>query len=314
MNPNNLLSYKHFRSGAAWIILFIGIGLYYLGYFQVENDSIWKEIIIKIADVLVIGVLLGYLSNAAQFLGVFKQDLQDIVYGKEFLKKRNDISTLWETVSKQLFKEKFPAISKDLLSAIKESYLPLNEVSYYNDYNVIIELSWADDAHEFIIAKDTVNFDLITESPNKFELPLSSWINIDGLNSDEYYIKIVEYTINGEQITNSQEKSEVDSKHQIYKHKCTIELSGHTKYEITQRQERRYMLAKDFHISFRAKHIINKLNVQLRYPDDINVDFLCRGTIKDFKDVNSSNGYIEKQYKGIILPRQGYVFVLNKKR
>ena len=81
----NLLSYNFFRTGVAWIILIVGIGLYAYGYFGINQDSIWKEIVIKIADVLVIGVILGYLSNAAQFLGVFKSDLQDIIYGKEFI-------------------------------------------------------------------------------------------------------------------------------------------------------------------------------------------------------------------------------------
>lgn len=108
----NLLSYNFFRTGVAWIILIVGIGLYAYGYFGINQDSIWKEIVIKIADVLVIGVILGYLSNAAQFLGVFKSDLQDIIYGKEFIKQRKDLDPLWDTLSKQLFKNKFPAIHK----------------------------------------------------------------------------------------------------------------------------------------------------------------------------------------------------------
>ena len=87
----DLLSYKHFRSGSAWIILILGILFYCFGYFYIDSTSCWREVVIKIADVLVIGVILGYLSNAAQFLGIFKQDLQDIIYGKDFVKKRKDL-------------------------------------------------------------------------------------------------------------------------------------------------------------------------------------------------------------------------------
>lgn len=78
MGKDSLLSYNRFRESSAWIILILGMLLYYISYFHIEQPSVWKEILIKIGDVLVIGVILGYLSNAAQFLGIFKQDLQDI--------------------------------------------------------------------------------------------------------------------------------------------------------------------------------------------------------------------------------------------
>lgn len=84
MGKNSLLSYNNFRSGSAWFFGIIGVVLYYAAYFYIDKDSIWREIAIKAGDVLIIGVLLGYLSNAAQFLGIFKQDLQDIIYGKDF--------------------------------------------------------------------------------------------------------------------------------------------------------------------------------------------------------------------------------------
>ena len=173
---DNLLSYNKFRSGSAWIILITGIALYAIGYFVCIEGSIYKEIVIKIADVLVIGVILGYLSNAAQFLGVFKKDLEDIVYGKEFIKKRNDLPVLWDTLSRQMIKEKFPAISKDLLAVIKDYYLPVESPIYYNDYHIIEEISWADQNKKFVKVEETINFEIITESENKFDLPMSTWL------------------------------------------------------------------------------------------------------------------------------------------
>lgn len=96
---NDLLSYNKFRAGSAWLIFLLGVGLYGLGYFLCPSETVWKEIVLKIADVLVIGVLIGYLSNAAQFLGVFKTDLENIVYGKKFMASRNDLPQLWENLS-----------------------------------------------------------------------------------------------------------------------------------------------------------------------------------------------------------------------
>ena len=194
---DNLLSYNKFRSGSAWIILIIGIGFYTIGYCVCAEQTIYKEIVIKIADVLVIGVILGYLSNAAQFLGVFKKDLEDIVYGKEFIKKRNDLPVLWETLSKQMIKEKFPAISKDLLAVIKDYYLPVESPIYYNDYHIIEELSWADQNKKFVKVEETINFEIITESENKFDLPMSTWLDVEGLEKGQYSVLIKEFLVNG---------------------------------------------------------------------------------------------------------------------
>ncbi|RGX92155.1 hypothetical protein DXA58_20875 [Bacteroides uniformis] len=107
MGKDSLLSYNRFRESSAWIILILGMLLYYISYFHIEQPSVWKEILIKIGDVLVIGVILGYLSNAAQFLGIFKQDLQDIVYGKEFLAKRNDIDSFGRQLLKFFLNQNF---------------------------------------------------------------------------------------------------------------------------------------------------------------------------------------------------------------
>ena len=73
-----------------------------------------------------------------------------------------------------------------------------------------------------------------------------------------------------------------------------------------------YNINEDYYIGFRAKYIVNRLRVCLDYPDDIDVIFTCRGTQLDFEDVNNSKRRIEKKYKGIILPRQGYIFALQK--
>ena len=204
---NNLLSYNKFRSGAAWIILLVGVGMYAYGYFGCDAGTPWKEIVIKVADVLVIGVILGYLSNAAQFLGVFKKDLEDIVYGKEFIKRRNDLPVLWDAISKQMIKEKFPAISKELLSVIKDNYLPTDSPIYYNDYHIIQEVAWADEQKKFVKVTETINFEIITENECQFELPMSTWLDVEGLEKGQYSVEIKEFLVNG-----SEAKTDISEK------------------------------------------------------------------------------------------------------
>ena len=95
-------------------------------------------------------------------------------------------------------------------------------------------------------------------------------------------------------------------------HEQKVRLKGSTKYEIHYVREKTYNINEDYYIGFRAKYIVNKLRVCLDYPDDIDAIFTCRGTQLDFEDVKNSKRRIEKKYKSIILPRQGYIFALRK--
>lgn len=304
---HNVLSYKYFRSGSAWIFFILGIILYYIGYFQIDPQSVWKEIFIKIGDVFVIGVILGYLSNAAQFLGIFKQDLQDIIYGKEFLMQRKVLTPLWETVSKQMFKNKFPSIHKELLRTIK-GYFPENEVSFYNDYESHITIEWVDSFKGIVRVTDSISFELIADSTHKFEYPFKTWTRVK--ENSIYQNKFTELTVNGVEPSILGNREYQDNG--AICHEQKVLLKGATKYEIRYKREKIYNINEDYYIGFRAKYIVNRLRVCLDYPDDIDVIFTCRGTQLDFEDVNNSKRRIEKKYKGIILPRQGYIFALQK--
>lgn len=302
----SILDYKNFRAGSAWIILIMGIALYGVGYFYVNDNSIWKEILIKLGDVLVIGVILGYLSNASQFLGIFKKDLQDIIYGKEFLRTRTDIQPLWDNISKELFKNKFPKIHKDLLDTVS-GYLPKDEVSFYDDYEAHLKIEWQNKDMGIISVTDEVEFTLIAETDNEFTYPLKTWTSVK--NQTEYYSQLLSFSVNSKQIaldagTTSYEDGRLCTLHKF-------KLRGHTKYEIKYSRKKIYNINEDYYIGFRAHYIVNKLRVSLEHPEDISAEFICRGTAKDFIDAATpTRNKIEKKYKGIILPRQGYIFAL----
>ncbi|SHF74546.1 hypothetical protein [Dysgonomonas macrotermitis] len=307
----DLLSAQFLKTGSAWIFLIIGIFLYFIGYFQIDSGTIWKEIVIKMGDILVIGVILGYLTNVAQLAGVFKSDLEQIIYAKEFINKRKDLPIIWENVTKALFKSKFPSISKDLLAIIMNSYLPVNNVSYYNDYEIDIELTWAEKDKNTIITKSNITFDLIAETKDKFQFPLKSWIEVGGLDEADYHVKVDNYIVNGKPANVISVNSEVSNGCHFFQH--IIELEGETKYEISKTVEKKYSLEKDFTICFKALFLINKLTVKFSYPDDICACFISRGTVADFKSQTHKNNSFTMKYKELILPNQGYVISLKEK-
>lgn len=306
---NKIISAILSKTTLTAVIFLLGVGAYIWG-FTSEYNSLKKEVLIKIGDVLVIGVVVGFIANAAQFLNIYKTELQKVVFGKEFVGKLKDVTEAWENISKQMFKNKFPNIHKEFLKVIT-SYFPQNEVSYYNEYESHIKIEWDDDNKEIIKVTETVRFELIAESTGKFDYPLKTWTRV--LDGKRYENRITSFTVDNDSITLPavKSKTEADS-NKSEEHR--IELKGKKNYEINYTREKVYDLADDHYIGFRAKYIVKDLRVNFECPDDIGVQFACRGTQNDFTDVvPAKSNKMEKKYKGIILPRQGYIFALQKK-
>lgn len=315
MSKNNYFSTSNLKQGLGWILLVIGIFLYVIGFvaFPPESNIVWKLIILKLADVLVIGVVLGFVTNAARFLGIFKQDLQDIIYGREFIKHRKDIYPLWENLSKELFKNKFPKIHTSLLTAVNE-YLPKNEISYYNDYEAHSTIEWIDQEKGIIQVTDIITFDLISDTDKTIDFPIKTTTTIK--NPNDYQSKITQIFVNDlspnvkHSLKKNEDKIEGDTVTQEY----VLTLCGSQKYKIKYTRVKRYNIHDDYFIAFRARYIVNQLRVSLQFPDTIEAQFVCRGTQKDYEYVNKTKNLIETKYQGIILPRQGYIFVLREKK
>lgn len=293
-------------------VFIVGLICYGLGFFVFDRTKVGAEIILKVADVLVIGVVLGFVSNAARFLGIFKKDLQDIIYGKEFISQRKDVYPLWETISKELFKNKFPIIHKDLLNSVNH-YFPKDEVSYYNDYEVVTLIEWVDKPKGLIKVTDKVSFDLMSDTSNKIHYLMKSWTIVN--EGDDYKDSIIDLTVNDEKPIpkNIKDLGSKKDKESGLCHTQEITLCGSNKYAIKYTRVKTYNINSDYYIGFKAKYIVKDLRVHLFLPEDIDATFISRGTQNEFVDVNNIKNQIEKRYKGIVLPRQGFIFALKIK-
>lgn len=307
MSRQNFFSKDTLKCGATWIFLIIGILAYLIAYFLLNKILVWKEVVIKIADVLVIGVVIGYLSNAAQFLGIFKNDLQDIIYARDFVEKRKDLPELWDRISKEMFKNKFASIHDDFLQVIK-GYFPTNEVTYYDDFNVYTTITWVNKEEGMIKVEDRIMFDLKSESKDKFVYPMKSWISASEGNKP--VSRISDITINGEVGKIEESEPYTDKRNGYICQEFNLTLQGKTCYSVKYKREQEYNINDDYYIGFRSLYILNGMKVCLDLPEDINATFIERGTQYSFNTVNKTKNRIEMRYKGIVLPKQGYIFAL----
>ena len=95
-----------------------------------------------------------------------------------------------------------------------------------------------------------------------------------------------------------------------YVNETTISLKGKKRYFIQYTREKQYNINDDYYIAFRARYLTKNLTVSLELPQDIEALFVERGTTKNFMNVKNSKHHIKKVFKGVIFPRQGYIFVL----
>lgn len=310
-----IYNFNSFQMSLSWMIPFFGLLGYYLVYSnKINGDENLKDIIIKVSDVLVIGGFVGFLSNISQSFGIFKKELQEIVFSEQFLASRNDIKTIWKKTSKAMFQQRFPDISEDLFSIILEQYINKDEYSYYSNYRIITDIQWADEGKKFVIVKDHVFFDLVFEKEGEADIAFKTWINgvKDLQKGIDYYCKYKCWVDDNEQIIDTKEDLKDENQYSVIN---TVKVNNTNKRQVHQvhiERDKKYLFALDYDISFRAKYIVKDMTITLNLPDDINATFICRGTPKEFIKVKETKNTIEYMYKGLILHRQGYIFALHR--
>lgn len=181
---NSILTWKNFLCGSGWICLIVGIVCYLVYFLMRESNSLVSSIAEKVGDVLVIGAVLGFVSNAAHFIGIFKADLQETIYGRDYLNIRNDLGEVWRNLSKKRFSMNMDGIEQPFLEVI-ENYFPdqEQEICYLKDYGMDYDITWIDEPKSGnIVITKTIFYTIETNSEKEFDHLLYS--KVKGNNTE----------------------------------------------------------------------------------------------------------------------------------
>ncbi len=302
--------YSTLKNSIVLLIIFgiLGLAAYVVGF--IIEDSLWHEILLQVGNVLVIGVVIGFLSNGEEFLGIYQKAIQNTIFGEEFLENQKDVSKYWKATSKQMFKNKFPDIHEDFLAVINANF-PTNEVSYYNDYEMTSNMEWVDEPKNIVKVTDVVTFDLIADTVTEFNYPLKNWINASN-EGREVKTNMLYFKVNGVD-KKSSTNPEITYENGERCEKRDIKLSGSKEYHIEYKIEKTFNILEDHCKAFKAKYIVKNCRVEYEVPSNIHIQFESRGTLNDFENVGSQkSSKISKRYRGILLPRQGFIMALQK--
>ena len=303
--------FSNHKSWAITIYLFLGLACYVIGYHFYTEETLWRTLILRFGDLMIIGVLVGFITNSARFLAVFKNSSFLTAYSEDELKKRNDIDQIWRTVSHVLFKYKFPKIKNQILDVINKKYFPNSEKGYYNDYHVEYDIKFCDDQKIYYQSEEHITFDYITDGTGKVEFNQMSQINKLQVNDNRSNIEVLSFKINGVEKLNNGLRIERAVNNGKLKIVSRIDISGKTEYLFEVKYKKILKFDDDHDMSFSSRRIAKDLYCKFKHSDDITAYFLPSGTLNDYT-VTDFNHEKEVKYKGLILPKQGYTFVLGR--
>ena len=294
-----IFSGNHFLLALPWILFIVGIGLIVLPIYISEDESV-KEASKIIGQTVLTGGVFAVLLKSIQFMGVFKEEISNLIYEPKFLRNRKDLKEIWEKTTLTLFDNKFPDISRKLNKDIQDIYLPTRDSFYYQNCE-----------HEIILNK----------TENEYEVSLQHNVSIEVVTEKEkceyqfYYAEnahysIDEFKLDSEKVDLRSEKTE--EKDGIKYEKYVVKLNGKRTHKIEKSTSSTRNIKTDPIFVFQASRIFNKLKIQIHHDDSLNVFLNKSGTLKDFRNKKNRNGFKEFYCEGLIYPEQGYTLLITQ--
>lgn len=291
-----------------FIIALLGAFFLWFGLYEAKEANL-QEFAKASGKAMIAGGVFAVLVKYMQFMEIFKNELLKIIYGTEYLEKRKDLPDIWVRVSKVLFNNKFPQISNEITDDVKRMYFPTDHVLYYKDYEQLIEVELLDKKTEKVKVTQTSRY---TVYP-KDDADLFSHESKNTLHfkeRSEVSFKIIKYTVDGTDVVPNIKEEVIDNS-LVTNYSVDI-MDKKKEYKFHTVAEKTYSLKSDCVMGQWKKFIIQNLNVKVHLIGDLSLEFYNIGTIRPFINKSSfiDKNYKEYEYKGLIYPRQGYLFFI----
>lgn len=305
--------FKKFFSSTVFPILFIVLGLTFILIGIWANSApLWHTTWDTLGKTMFVSGAFAGLLKLMQIHGVFMQELERLIFEPKFLHNRKDIPEYWEKISQELFKNKFPSIRKKLLDDIKNTYLPIKEIVYYDKAEHFIEINV--DAEGFLHYKKTTTLTIVCtegkKNPTEYEFGTTFRDKKDAQSEHSFLNSSVK--VNGENVVVTVVEDGTRIGDQTI-HRVTVPLTGCEEYELERVDSIKCKLDEDDLIIFRATKLTNTLNITISHSSNLEVLIIKMGTLDTFTQRQNTLTLKKFEYKGIIYKEQGYILKVSRK-
>ena len=278
-----------------------------------EHPATWLKIAGQIGQLFAVGGVFSFLLTYEGFTSAFQDALQKVIYTSAILQHRDDISDIWSMVSKEVFNRKFPAIQDPLLDIITKEYFPSTDTNcYYYNIKQVYKITVKDKDNGVIDIEERRTLTLRADNTKEFHYIMQNQTKMKESkdNIDDYFTHH-HFIVNGDRRENV---CSITKEGETGFMKYDVTLKDETSYSIDQRFSHLQDLDDDNFICFRAKYLIQNMDIELIYDSqDIIVDFYANGTINSFENIIDEEGHKRFTYDGLVLNKQGYVVTLRCK-
>lgn len=271
---------------------------------KLDND--FAQVISKVGFTILTSGVFAAIMKSFQFIGIFKQEIENVILESKFIEKRNDLPDLWKKISRSIYNKKFPEISDDLQEMILSSYFPTNHEYYYEDAIISINIEELDGDENIKYTQSwkfkvvlAENINSVTMSQN---YTLDKGENVNLSNSERLYYKIDGIDLMSEMIIND---TETDFK---INRNYSLKISDKKTFILEVKERRKNCIKNDNIKLFRVNSITKEMDVSISFPDNIRVSFFNVGVVKPFepKHVDNQNTISRIHKNGLILQCQGF--------
>ncbi|MCP9750220.1 hypothetical protein [Ferruginibacter sp. HRS2-29] len=316
--PNKIQQYL---TGVVTLFLFAGVIIialsqmsFYSQWFNDFTDQAIRASLKLIGSALLGSGVFTAIIKSDSYAKIFSKIIGEIIWSKKFIEKRQDKEELWSMVSSVMYEEKFPDINEDLEKIIMYEYLPTNQEYYIQDYKFLVNINHK--VGDFWQQNETISFNIIPKQKGiKFTHEVMTSIqhplgNIQG--NDLTACKVTRVMVNDEDANMTIPDSVIEDGYT--KHSMSIPLeSDCAEYRVQiQREKMVDSIANNDKRMF-STHIVKDMEITVISRVGINIGLHPGGTINSFipsdPEINGNSKMMKWAYKGLILPKQGFILI-----
>lgn len=293
------------------VSLIIGIGLLIIGY-SGNIAELWENVFITAGTVILSSGVFASITKSEHFVKIFKNELRKVIYSEEHLNKRTDLEEMWDKISETLCKKKFSNISKKLLKAIKDYYLPIDEDFYYKDYKIDVDIERDEENPDYIDLQEEIETTIVLENKNGFEYYFKIQIPIVSGEENLTTYKLESLIVNGSKVSNFQDKVKIEKKNNFLTVSYRETFKGKKEYNVVRKEKKKYSLKVNPYKGHQAVWLYQNFYLDLNYPKDMEIEWMDMGVLGNWKttrkDTSTSNR-LKANYNGLIFRKQGFMLI-----